>query len=400
MKRRYLVLGMLAVALKGKPQANDSTYKKKEIPKSDIEVVFSMYAQDGDHSAVTGGIGTEKLSVYAPKFNLDINRSKNSFSIAGGADIITSASTDRIDDVISSASKTDVRSHADLQYSRSITKKDIQVGIGAGYSLESDYLSFPVRLQLKYSSPQQMRQYLLSVAAFFDDLRWGRLNPDYRRPVKLIYPSELRYKEWYNIHNRYSYNFKTGFVQVINKRLVAALYPELIIQRGLLATPFHRVYFTDDSVKVEKLPEKRIKIPVGAKINWFAGSRTILKTGISVYKDNFGINAITMNVETAVRVSPMVTLSPFGEFYRQSGSKYFKPYKEHHPTEEYYTSDYDLSAFSAFKAGLTFRWAPFKYLSKKSVFESVDLRYAYFVRSDGLQAHMITSAFRLSKIKK
>jgi len=397
MKRRYIAIGMLVLALKGKSQAVDSSYVKRNIPKTDIEVVFSMYDQKGDHSAVTGGKGTEKLRVYAPGINLDFQGTKSSFSLAGGADIISSASTDRIDYVMSSASKVDTRTHADIQYTHQIGKNGVEVGLGTGISIESDYLSVPVRAAFNYAAPNGMRQVQASFSAYFDDLRWGRLNPGYRRPVKLIYPSELRYKEWYNIHNRYTYNFKTGIVQVINKRLIAAFYPEFIMQRGLLATPFHRVYFTDDSVKVEKLPKQRNRIPMGIKANYFAGSRTVLKAAYNFYRDDFGITGHGANVEVAIKVSPMVTLSPFAEFYGQSASKYFRPYGAHDPGEKFYSSDYDLSKFNSIKVGLGFRWAPFQYLSKRSIFNEINLRYAYFGRSDGLKAHMLTASFGFSR---
>jgi len=32
----------------------------------DADILFSYYSQDGDHSPVTGGIGTEELEVASP----------------------------------------------------------------------------------------------------------------------------------------------------------------------------------------------------------------------------------------------------------------------------------------------------------------------------------------------
>lgn len=397
MKRRYLAIGMLAIALKGKPQAADTSFTKRDLPKAEIEILYSMYGQDGDHSAVTGGIGTERLTVYAPGFDLTINGPESTFSLNAGADIISSASTDRIDDVVSSASLVDMRSHVDLQYTHQVGNKGVELGLATGFSIESDYLSLPVRATFNYSAPNRMRQVHASFSAYFDDLRWGRLNPDYRRPVTLVYPAELRYKEWYDVHNRYSYNFKAGFMQVLSKRLRAALYPEVIVQKGLLATPFHRVYFTDGSLKVENLPDQRIRLPMGARLNYFAGSRTILKGGYEFYSDNFGIEAHSLDLESAFKISPLLTLSPFAKFYQQTSSRYFMPYSQHNPADEYYTSDYDLSAFRSLKIGVGFRWAPFRYMSARSIFDEVQIRYAYFKRSDNLKAHMISASFRFSR---
>ncbi|MCB0806288.1 MAG: DUF3570 domain-containing protein [Bacteroidales bacterium] len=401
MKRRYLVIGMLAMALKGKPQASDQPFQKREIPKTDIEVLFSFYNQDGDHSAVTGGTGTEKLNVYAPGFNLDFQKIKSKIGFSGGVDIISSASTDKIDFVESSASLVDHRVHADFDYAHQIGNKDMVAGVGTGMSFESDYFSIPVRASFNYTTPSKMQQVSAAASVYFDDLRWGRrVGPGITPPETLIYPSELRYKEWYNTHNRYTYNLKTGFEQVINKRLVAAIYPELIIQRGLLATPFHRVYFTNDSVRVENFPDKKTRFPIGAKARYFAGNKMVIKGGYNFYSDDFGITAHGIDLEIAVKVSPLVTLSPFVRGYSQTASRFFKPYGQHDPSSRYYTSDYDNSAFRSVKAGLGFRWAPFGYFSKNGIFNEVNIRYAAFFRSDGLSAHMVSAAFSLSRLKK
>ena len=39
-------------------------------------------------------------------------------------------------------------------------------------------------------------------------------------------------------------------------------------------------------------------------------------------------------------------------FYSQGASKYFAPYEGHISTDEYYTSDYDLSTFNAHQNGI------------------------------------------------
>ena len=396
MKKKYLVVGLLALALKGKPQAADSTYHKRDLSKTDIELVFSHYNQDGNHSAVTGGTGTEKLQVYAPGFSLDIQKGRATYSLSAGTDIITSASTDRIDSILSSASLVDTRTHAMFNISRQMGSKGIQVGAGTGFSIESDYLSIPARLFMNYAEPSGLRTYQLSAEILSDDLRWGRLNPDYRRPVTLIYPAELRYQEWYDTYMRYSFNLKTGFTQVVNQRLILGIFPEFIYQQGLLATPFHRVYFSDGDLRVENFPGKRFRYPVSLRMHYFAGGITIIKAQYGYYRDNFGITANYIDLESAIRVTPLITISPFVNLYTQTGSEYFEPYSRHDLHSRYYTSDYDLSAFNAIKAGIGFRWAPSHYFTRRFSFRAVSLRYAWYHRGDGLNSHMITTAFAFS----
>ncbi len=397
MKRRYLVIGMLAAALKGTPQSIDTSYQKREVPKTNIELVYSQYNQDGDHSAITGGIGTEKLSVYAPGFILSHTSGKNSYSLSAGGDVISSASTDNIDFEESSASRVETRIHANINYSRQVGNSIW--GLGSGFSMESDYLSIPVFLSFDYAEPGGMRKYYVHLQAFFDDLYWGRgLTASHRHPLQLIYPEELRYKEWYDEHNRYSFNVRTGIIQVINKRLIAGLYPEFIYQQGLLATPYHRVYFTDDdSAKVENFPKEKFRFPIGIKVNYFAGSRTILKAFYGFYTDNFGVTGNSLELETSVKATSKLTLSPFIRFNQQSASDYFQPFGQHDPMAGFYTSDYDLSNFNSVKAGIGLRYAPYKYFSKRNLFDEVLFRYAFFKRSDQLTSHMFTVSFVFSR---
>ena len=246
MIKRHIIIGVLVfAAFHLRAQEPDSVFEKTTLNKTEIDILYSHYVQDGNNSPVTGGIGTEKLTVYAPAVALKLtSKRKSTFVLKAGADVISSASTDNIDFNISSASSLDTRSHISINYAQALKNENIIVSGGTGFSIESDYTSLPFNAGISITSKNQMRTYSFNLFAFFDDLRWGRLDPEYRRPVTLIYPVELRYKEWFDIHNRYSYNFKFGFTQVINKRNLLGVYPEVIYQHGLLSTPFHRVFFS------------------------------------------------------------------------------------------------------------------------------------------------------------
>ncbi|MFI5134535.1 MAG: DUF3570 domain-containing protein, partial [Chitinophagales bacterium] len=196
-----------------------------------------------------------------------------------------------------------------------------------------------------------------------------------------------------DIYRRYTNNLKLAFSQVINEQLILGILPSVSYQRGLLSTPFQRVYFNDDSLKVENLPEERFKIPVGVKLNYFAGSRTILKAEYNFYWDDWGILANALQLETAVKINPKITLSPFLRVYHQSSARYFAPYKVHSIEEQFYTSDYDLSKFSSYKFGMGFRYAPFSYWGKKFSFNEIDLRYSAYFQSNGLHAQSISILF-------
>lgn len=386
MKKRYLIIPLLAASLSAFSQKKDDGYVKKKLAVTDVQALFSYYTQDNDHSAVTGGIGTEDLQVYSSQAFVNLQKdSANTYHLNAGVDIITSASTDNIDFEVSSASQHDFRAYFKASYDHKIKNTNYTVGFNTGFSLESDYLSIGVGGFVSHISDDQSREWSVNLKTFFDDLRWF----DHGNHEILVYPEELRYKEWFDIYRRNSYNLSFAVSQVLNKKMTLGFYPGISYQSGLLSTPFHRVYFNDDSKRVENLPQSRVRIPLGVQLNSFIGSRWILRTYYRFYWDDYGISAHTINIESAVKITPIITLVPFIRLYHQTAADYFKPYAQHDVSQEFFTSDYDLSQFESYKPGLGVRYAPFT-KKKRLTFKEVELRYAFYKRSDGLTANMIS----------
>ena len=106
------IIGMYVAILgafsQGNPSA-DSAYKKRRLTFEEANLVSSYYSQDGNNSAVTGGIGSEKLSDISNSIDLKLSMydkrgRKHSFTGEVGVDHYTSASSDKIDpQTISSA---------------------------------------------------------------------------------------------------------------------------------------------------------------------------------------------------------------------------------------------------------------------------------------------------------
>ena len=64
----------------------------------EIDFLISYYDQDGNHSPVTGGLGTEKLTDVAPKIMVTVPlNEKTKLSVDLGLEAYSSASTDQID---------------------------------------------------------------------------------------------------------------------------------------------------------------------------------------------------------------------------------------------------------------------------------------------------------------
>jgi hypothetical protein len=387
LKKKYLIFPLFA-AFSSFGQKTDSGYVKKKLVKTNVQALLSYYTQNGHHSAVTGGEGTEKLQVYASAINIKRQvDSLRTLEYDVGVDIISSASTDNIDFIVSSASRVDTRFHIRVGYDHLSKRSAFTLGGSLSASVESDYLSFGPGFSVHHKNKSQSRELSMELQTYFDDLRWGWYSEF--KPVKLIYPQELRFKEWYKSNKRNSYNLSFGIYQTINSRIALGIYPGISYQRGLLATPFHRVYFKDSSLKVENLPESRFKVPLGFQLNTFLTDKWIIRLYYRFYHDDHHITAHTVNLETPFKITPFFTLSPFFRFYIQNESKYFGPYRQHDILEKFYSSDYDLSAFRSYNPGLSLRMAA----RRQRLFDEFELRYSFYKRSDELAAHIISILF-------
>ena len=165
-------------------------------------------------------------------------------------------------------------------------------------------------------------------------------------------------------------------------------------QAGQLTTLYQRVYFTDNSERVEKLPDTRLKIPIGLRANYFLGDRVVLRAFYRFYHDDWGLTANTFSLEAPVKISPFLSLSPFYRISSQSGINYFETYKNHNPGEEYYTSDYDLSRFTSHFFGMGIRMAPPRGVFGIKEFSSLELRYGHYLRSTDLASDIVTMALK------
>lgn len=394
MMRGWALFILMASSTMAYAQQPDSIFAKQKLKSTQYEFLFSYYQQDGNHSAITGGTGTEKLSVYINKLNVThAIDSFNTILIEAGMDIISSASTDNIDFRVSSASAKDNRFWIAAGYQRGFKDKKQTVGVRPTLAMESDYLSWGLSAWWTSRNDLNNWRYGLNVQLFADDLRWGRLNEDYKRPVTVVYPVELRDSLWFDIYMRYTYNIDFDFQHDINRRMSIGLFPGIIVQHGLLSTPFHRFYFVGATkAVVENLPQQRIKLPIGIQLNSFIGARIVLQVYYRYYWDNYGIHGHTINLETPIKILPQLTFVPFVRFYSQKEAKYFFPYKTAITGETFFTADYDLSGFTSFKFGTGIRYSSIK----NNFFRQISLRYAHYKRSDGLYFNQLSSYFNMA----
>ena len=84
-----------------------------------------------------------------------------------------------------------------------------------------------------------------------------------------------------------------------------------IAQTGYLGLPFHRVYWNDQSVHVENMPDSRLKLPIGLRVNYFASDHVVIRSYYRYYRDNWGVNAHTASIELPLKLNSFISFSPF-----------------------------------------------------------------------------------------
>lgn len=461
------LLGLYLSALMAFGQAakDTSSYKSTPLKIDEVNFVSGYYSQDGNHSAVTGGIGTESLTNFSNVIDLTLSKRNSyklhSFGVQLGIDHYTSASSDMIDGwkggalpaggwtkgeevanpaagssllksstissaststpsvqtgasnaIYSRASRSDNHIYPSLSYSYKNDLRNFQIGANLAYSHEFDYESRGATLSFAKFSKDNNREFGVKLSAYLDE--WKviipkelRDNVDYSSIIGYSYKGVVGYNGIVPYGSgsnsdpnpiayapRNSYNASFVLSQVVSMRLQLALLLDLAYQQGHLSTSYQRVWFNDNSLRYEVLPDNRYKVPVGVRATYFLGDRVILKGFYRYYWDDWGVKGNTVELEMPVKLTPFLSLAPFGRYYQQSAAKYFAPYKMHTIDEPFYTSDYDLSKFDSRYYGLNLRFTSADGILGMKLFNAVEVRYGHYNRSDGLYSNMIAVSFK------
>jgi hypothetical protein len=390
-------LAILFAILEGFSQTTEtpnSNYEDTKLKIEEVNLVSSYYHQDGNNSAVTGGLGSELLTDFSNTLDLKLSKKtksgiKHSFGFEMGFDTYTSASSDMIDPTtITSQSYEDQRYYPSLFWSVNNPQTGNTFGANVSYSQEWDYKSYGGGLNFTKSFNEDNTEISVKVNAFFD--KWWMILPDELRPEG--YPSGTRGR--FNelpVNPRNSFNLSMAFSQIINERLQMSLIIEPNMQRGQLATPYQRVYFnTPDSVRVEKLPTERWKLPIGVRANYFFGDNVIGRGFYRFYIDEWGLKAHTLELEAPIKINPFFSIAPSYRYYQQNGISYFAAINEHKLSDEFYTSDYDLSKLHSHSFGANLRWKPVNGVLGMKHFSKVELRYLHYQRSTALSSNIVS----------
>lgn len=220
---------------------------------------------------------------------------------------------------------------------------------------------------------------------------------------------------------RNSFALSISFSQILGKNTQMSLFADVVKQQGWLSNPMQRVYFADvdnyfignpASIAVytstqntdvfmladdmERLPDNRLKVPVGVRINHYFNEILTLRTYYRYYFDDWGLHSHTASVEVPIKIAQKFTLYPSYRYYTQSQIDYFGPFDSLLSTSTYYTSDFDLSQYDAHQIGFGITYTDIftKFRTWKFGLKSIDLKYNNYHRSTGLKANYIGIGFK------
>ena len=462
-------------------QVKDTTgvFKKRVLESTEIDFISSYYNQDGIHAAVSGGLGSEKLSDYAS--NIVVAMPLNDDDVLTfdvGLSAYTSASSSNVNPFMNSTKSYSTSSGASGQTTTTTVNSSPPVGtpwqassgaskggalysINANYAHSSDNRNFIWNADMSLSTEFNYSSFGIGggITRLFNskNTEIAFKSNLYIDSWKAIYPTELKeyglfgndfqlysyfrgveimdqnglatsaylpksFKPWTST-GRNSYSASASFSQVLTKRTQFSIFLDVLQQKGMLSTPYQRVYFADRpnyyigkaqyisnyqsptntgvfqlADDIERMPNTRLKLPIGLRWNYYISESIALRTYYRYYWDDWGVTAQTASMELPYKLSDRFTIYPMYRYYTQTAAKYFAPFEKHLSTEQYYTSDYDLSAFEAKQYGFginyTDLFANGKFLGLG--IKNVDFRYNHYNRSDGLNANIGTVAIHFT----
>lgn len=463
----------------------ETTYKKRVLEQTELDLLSSFYTQSGANAAVTGGIGNEHLNDYATNIVVSIPLNDDDvLTIDGTVSAYTSASSSNLNPFYivrttssgvivsgasrsggrrtttttseevgspwlasSGASKSDVWRSMTMAYSHTSDDRNTMFSSFLSTAREYDYGSFGAGFALSRQFNEKNTEFGVSANLYLD--HWlpqyptelktyidnnGNLNVDYFAGVSILNASGQAISKtgmngWrpstdylITTDQRKTYSVSLSFSQILSKSIQVSIFSDAILQKGWLANPMQRVYFSDrnnyyigqaSSIRnyenptnttvfqladdIERLPESRLKIPIGVRYNHYLNENLSLRTYYRYYFDDWGVQSHTLKVELPVKLGMNFTLYPNYRYYTQTAADYFAPYEQHLSTETYYTSDYDLSAFDANQFGVGIKYTDIftkGHLGKFGL-KNLSLNYAYYRRSTGLNAHIVSVGAKL-----
>lgn len=355
--KKYLFVFALLVAFCANAQEKDTTatFKKRVLDATEVDFLISYYKQDGIHSAVSGGMGSEKLTDLASNIVVSMPLNDDDIlTVDAGISAYTSASSSNInpfnssgasgggdDDKVenengpygtpwlasSGASAQDALTSITANYSHSSDDRNFIWSADVSFSNEYDYTSIGfgggiaklfneknTELSLKANVyldqwrpiyPTELHEYSKYGSAFLNNGYFSGVTV-YNQAGEMsdgYLPS--KFETWQSV-NRNSYSLSFAFSQILTKKSQVSLFFDVLQQEGMLSTPYHRIYFADKEnyyigknqfIPVYEKPENTGVYRLADDIERLPGNRFKLPVGLRL---NYYVNE-TFKIRTYYR---------------------------------------------------------------------------------------------------
>ena len=276
------------------------TFKKRVLETTEVDLLLSYYNQNGIHSAVSGGIGSEKLSDIASNIVVAVPLNDDDvLTFDVGISAYTSASSSNInpynatgasgggghDDkkttdkgtavsnpygtpwqASSGASRSDQLATVSANYSHNSDNRNNIWNADVSFSNEYDYTSVGFGGGFTKLFNEKNTEISVKANAYLDQWRpiyptelheYAKYGSNFQNngffsgvsilnqngsPSQGYLPSSF---EPYTKSNRNSYSASISLSQILTKKIQFSVFMDILQQEGLLGTPYQRVYFAD-----------------------------------------------------------------------------------------------------------------------------------------------------------
>jgi hypothetical protein len=381
LKRLLIALSLLLIATAGSGQTPGTI---------DADILLSYYDQDGDHSPVTGGVGTEKLEVVSPVIVLAWRVSeKLSVTADIGVDQISSASMGNIQMELSSASipASDTRTFGTFGVKRKFGRQTVGLSLGAAKEYDYRSISYGIDWAMEFNGSNStisagLRRYDDAIELIgIDGYGWQGIGRERTAGEG----------------DRTTTDAVVTFSQTLGPRTVGSIELFLSQAEGVLSTPYHEVILAGavDERVAERLPDSRDREAIGLKLNHGFSDRIVQRVGYRFYSDDWGVTAHTLDLETHFRLpgEREMWLFPILRYHTQEGADYFGEPGTFTGTESFYSSDWDLAETTSNKLGIGWTVATLPRDRLILLMDRFEIRGTYYERDDGLTGFTTSFGF-------
>lgn len=205
------------------------------------------------------------------------------------------------------------------------------VALSTGVSVENDYLAFN-------GGFQTIRDYNEKNTTLTGGLGFS---------YDLIDPTQDGTPGRVSSEDRHSVSLMGGISQVLGRKTTVLSTLSYQYAGGFLSDPYKQV-FVGGPIMPDSRPDQRHRITWQTRLRrHFETLGSSLHLDYSLYYDDWGINAHTIEAAWYQSLFGLVRLIPSVRYYSQSQAEFYAPWFDSEPSDGLYSSDYRLSPYGA-----------------------------------------------------